>query len=495
MKLHIDQKLWGVEEVTGLKGADFSVAAKFTELKPGRVLVFPLVSENNEIWQVEKDEFMLLSGHELFHVRVSAKTGAEILFRAPAENAKGLFNKAFFYYEDSSSNAHIYSVFNRLTIRDVLRKIIDPGVSVVIEKTSENQTVLVRIDAPYLSAHFLLEGAPLQLRLFDSTSSHIKTFNGFVALAKERCNEVKIAEYYEKCGGYLIDGLNAIGIFSQRFYGDSIAYEFASEDYFSKVAIPRLLMANNLVEVVPKKLCSFLGKTVDTPEYSIGLSSDVLIITEHTDSGDRSYALEMYGETCLGVRQTGERDFLAITTKNPSTPLTEIKRIIKHGAADKYVWDRLPCSSGERDSTASIFCQLTNDIILYEEGVNDHPGCHHFEMWSISKKHLVNVIDSFYDLCWSTNEAFICHMAKQILVRPMGEKNIDKDPQVMIALRLYQPKQYCDVYALINPSKKYRVHGKAFNMLADSMTSKPRTVRGLVKIFKDNMSLKKKYSL
>lgn len=515
MKLHVDKKLWGIEEVRGIKGAEFSTAVKFTQLKPGRVFVFPLVSENNEMWQVGKNEFVILSGRELFHVKLQVKSGVEILFRAPACNAKSLFDKSFFYFETTSSSAHIYSVLDHQEIRDVLRNAIDPDVEVTIEKTSAKRPMLIKIEAPYLTAYFLLvapiedssilkatdsivecdrgSGVPfLCLGLYECSVSQVRSFRDFVKLARERCEEARLAEYYEECGGYLIDGKNAIGIFTQKTYGDNVSYEFSPDDFFSKVAIPKLLLANGLVEVVPKKICSFLGKAVDTPQYSIGLSSDVLIITEHNEDGDSSYALEMYGKTCLGVRQIGTRDFLAIITENPSTLITEIRRILKHDSADKYVWDYLPDSNGNRTSVTPIFCQLTDDIILYENGADDHPGCHHLEMWSISKKQPVNVVDSFYDLCWSTANSYVCHMEKQILVNPIGEDNIGKDPKIMIALRLYRPKEYCDIYALIDPSKKFRVHGKVYNMLADTVISKSKTVRGLVKLFCENEALKSK---
>lgn len=71
MKLHINMDLWEIKQLRDLRGADFSMAAKFVELKPGRIFVFSLASEDNEIWQVGKNEFVLLSGDEMLHTCMS----------------------------------------------------------------------------------------------------------------------------------------------------------------------------------------------------------------------------------------------------------------------------------------------------------------------------------------------------------------------------------------------------------------------------------------
>lgn len=495
MKLHVNSGLWEVKEVSNLKGTDFSTAAIFTELKPGRTFVFPLISENSEIWQVAKDEFVILSGGELVHIKLQTKSGAITLFKTPAKIVQSLLDGIYFYFESFSSKGHIYSVHDHLELEMILKNTIDPDVVVKILNASENRPMLIQIEAPYLLGRFLLEEHSTSLVFYDCDNSNVKDFEDFVALAKERCSEERLAKYYEKCGGYSINGNEAVGIFTEKTYGNSTTYEFSPNEFFNKVAIPKLLLANNLIETMPNKICSFLGKTIDTPEFSIGLSSDVLIITEHKDDGDKFYALEMYGETCLGITQIGEKDFLAINAKNPSTPFVEVRRFMKYGTADKYVWDSLPSSHSEKHSVAPIFCQLTDDIIVYAGEYIDRFNSRDIDMWSISKKKLVNLADSFDDLRWATADSYICHMEKQILVKPMAKKNTKQDPQIMIALRLYRPKEHCDVYALIDPSKKYRIHGKVYNMLADSIISKPRTVRGLVKLFKENESLKQKYSL
>ena len=504
-----DIKEWGIKQLTDIKGADFSVAFSFTN-STGDEILLPMVSADNKIWQVAKDDFVVLSGHEIFHIRLSRANGAEILFRASAEIAKGLFDMAFFYFEDGMGISYIYSVIDGLEIRSIFEKLIDPMISVSVEK----QPLRIRIEAPYITARFLLRkplddasdltledsvvdsgrdaGMPLLcLGFCDCSVGWVRNFDDFAKLAKERCTEVRIAEYYEKSGGYLIRGKMARGIFHLKEYTSGNIYEFLPEAFFNDIAIPRLLSENHLVEVGPSKKCGFFGITINTPDFSIGLSRDLLIINEHGED-ERKYALEMYGETCLGIRQIGEKSFLAILSENPAIPTAEIKRFSKYPAGDKYAWDVLDPINGGKSYVYPIFSQLTDDIILFEKEPTSHTGCHDYEMWSISKNQLVNTSNMFYELCQHAFDPSVGHIIKQILVKPAGEENIDKNPQIMIVIRLYRPKEYCDVYALIDPQKKYRVYGKAYNMLSDSMTKKPKTLSALVKLFKENISLKPK---
>ena len=510
LKLHTDVDWWGIEQLTDIKGTEFPAVLVFASSNGDKFIV-PMPSNNNKLWQVEKDEFIVQSGPELIHIRLSRTEGVKFLFRAPAEKAKSMFKNTFFCCE-SATEKYIYSVIDRLTIKDIFENLIDPMISVTVEI----QPLSIRIDAPYLTARFSLmgpiddasmlrvsdciidtgrsPGTPLLCVSFrDCTTSWVRSFEQFLKLAKARCEEIRMAEYYEKCGGYLIKGKLTKGIFRLKEYANGETYEFSPDEYFGDVAIPRLLSENGLMEVKPQQKCCFVGNGIETQEYSIALSRDVLIIVEHTNDGDKRYALEMYEETCLGIRQIGKQVFLAILAKNPTVPVAKLKRFSKQGS-DKYAWDDLDPLCGGDSYVYPLFSQLDDDVILYEKMPNDHSGCHNYEMWSIAKDQPANLTNSLYNICSSNlkGNLSICHMEKQILVKPAGEKNKDKEARILIAIRIYWPKEHCDVFALLDPTKKYRVYGKAYNMLADSVTKKPKTLSALVKLLKENSALKQK---
>lgn len=491
---------WEVQELTDLKGSEFPVAIRFSG---DSVYIFPTMSEQNEIWQVAEDEFMILSGCELFHTKFTESTGMEILYRRPAKHTKTIFDDTFVCFDDFYNETHLYFVSERMEISDIIKGIISPSVSVTVEPSP----LLVRIDAPYISARFPLRhplndtysgfalpnGSRLCFGFYDCTVSWVKCFEDFVKVARERCHEAKIAEYYEKCGGYLIDGEMTRGIFSQKIYSDSVNYEFSPEDFFTRIAVPKLLAANGLVEVMPKKTCSFLNQGIENSEFSIGLSHDILIITEHTERGDRSYTLDMYGESCLGIRQIGDDSFVVLTSVHSNEPDADnikLRYVVKYGPNGNFVWDNSAITTDGKCYIPGVRCQLNNDIILFEKEPNDHGGCHNFEMWSISKGQSVNFADTFSELYWSRNNWLVAHTEKQILVKPIGAEYKRRSPRIMLALRLYRPKEYCDVYALLDPQAKYRVFGKSYNMLADAMTDKPRVIGDLVKLLDQNAEAK-----
>lgn len=520
MLLHVKEDFWDVKEIKDLQGVDFFTAARFTDLKANEVYIFPLVSDQNDIWQVGEKEFVLLSGHEIFHIGFTKGKGVEIFFRQPAEFCKSLFDGAFFYFEDVMEISHIYSLIDRLEIKNIIKNAIGPEVNVVIEKPTSDNPLLIRLEIAHVTARFLLRGPVedvsllgvgnsvvesdrqpedlmLCLGFYDSSVKSVRNFEDFSKLAKEGCRELKIAEYYERCGGYLIEDRMVRGIFTQKLYTDSVKYEFSPDDFFNRVAIPKLLAANGLVEVAPKKPCAFLGESIDNSEYSIGLSHDILIIVEHTGTGNKTYALEMYDQACLGLRQVGKNTFLAITSVFPGEPdvgFAQLRHFTKNGAAGNFVWDDFTISLDGKSYVSTAFCQLTDDIILFEKEPESHSGNHHLDMWSISKDRLVNLTNTFYDLYWPKNNSHIAHSEKQILVKPIGKKYVSKEPQIMLAVRLYRPKAYCDVFALINPQTKYRIYGKVYNMLADSMTAKPRVANDLVKLLDENEALKESAS-
>ena len=493
MVLHVKEKFWNVTEITEIVGADFATAISFVELHSNETYIFPAVSSQNEIWQVGEMEFVLLSGHEMFHIGLFPDRGIETFFRRPAEFCKPLFENSYIYFENAMGTSHLYSVLEQSEISMVLENLIDPSISVTIEKSAGEKPMRISIKAPQLTGVFLLRKPPLEPGFYSCTVSSVRTFEQFVKLAKERCKEARVAEYYEKCGGYSIDGGMVRGIFTQKIYGNSVAYEFSPDDFFNRVAIPKLLLANGLIEVGPNKPCVFLGQTIDNPKYTIGLSHDALMIVEHTEKGDKAYALEMYGQACLGLRQVGEDSFLAITScptdEPPMWSAAQLRHFVPQEPAGNFVWDDFTISIDGKSYVSTTFCQLTDDIILFERDPKTHNN-HHFDMWSISQDRLVNLADTFCNICCSKHNWDVAHTEKQILVKRIGKKYIDKEREILLAIRLYRPKEYCDVFALLDPSAKFRVFGKVYNMLTDSITAKPRVFNDLIKMLDQNEDTK-----
>lgn len=510
-----DIEQWEIRELANIRSADFQTVFSFTSSNHDK-FIFPVLSDKNQIWQVGENEFIVLTGHELFHIMLSNENGLEILFRAAAETAQTLFGANFLYFKDGLEISHIYSVVDHLEIADIIKNLIDPMVRVVIEE----QLMLIRVEAPYLMAHFALRGpednpafmlgdcsvldtgrppgAPmLCLRLCDADSDSVRNFDTFIKVAKERCEEVRIAEHYEKCGGYYLnDGTEAHGIFTEKHnsLGERY-YEHLPDDFYEHVVLQKLLQTNNLKIVSPSLKCVFLGKTVDDEDYTIELSRDILIINDHTHGTEKTYALEMYGEKCIGIRRVGNNSFLALTEEPQvglsSASLVRLRYIVQSGI-DKYAWDYAQYRLGNESYVDPLCCQLTEDIILFttEPEYTAYPS---YQMWSISKDRLVNVVDSFNDLKVSTPEPYISHREWQILTKPAEG---DGDAKLLIAVRLFAPREHCDIYALIDPTEKYQVHGEIYNMLADSMIKRhPKTIRSLVKEFAKNQTLKDKIPL
>ena len=493
MTLHVKSEFWDIKEILGLRGTEFSTAISFTNLESKQTHIFPAISDQNEIWQVGDTEFMVLSGCELFHIGIFREKGIETFFRKPANSYASLFDDSYICFEDFTGFASIYVVAERLELSKILENLIDPLIHVSIEKPCNELPMLVCISAPHLVGRFLLRKEPLDLSFWDCTVGWVRHFKQFVQLAKERCKEIRTAKYYEKCGGYLIDDKLVRGIFTQKFYGDSVAYEFIPDNFFNRVAIPRLLAENGLVEVTPKKPCVFFGEPIETSKYSIGLTQDVLIIVEHADDGDKTYALEMYGQACLGLRQVKDDAFLAITSvcaDESDAGFVQLRHFAKNGATGNFFWDDSSISTNGKNYISAVSCQLDSDTILFEKEPKTHASDHHLDMWSISKDRMINLTDVFCDVFWPKGNQQVAHTEKQLLVRPIGKGYVDKQPQILLAVRLYQPKQFCDVFALIDPRTKYRVFGKVYNMLADSMTSRPRVVNDLIKLLFQNEQLK-----
>lgn len=513
LTLRTDINQWEINELTNIRSADFQVVLSFTNRNHDK-FIFPIISDKNEIWQVGKNEFVILSAYELFHIMLSYEKGVETLFRANANSVKTLFGRNFFYFKDGAETSHIYSVLDHLEIADIIKKLIDPMVRVVIEES----LMMIRVEAPYLTAHFALRGpednptfmlpdcvvletgrppgSPLLcLRLCDATNQAAKNFTSFAKLAKERCEEVRIAEYYEKCGGYYLgDGSKACGIFTEKEtpHGD-IYYEHSPDDFYMQVALNKLLETNGLRMAVPDSKCTFLGKMVDDEDYTIELSRDILIINDHTYNTERFYALEMYGESCIGICRTGKDTFLALIEETQvglsSSSLVSLRYVV-HSSVDRYDWDYAAYRLGLMSYVDPLHCQLTEDIIVFtadpECECTIHPS---FQMWSISKNRLVDVVDGFTGLKINTPEPYISHKEWQILVKPSN--GASNSPKLLIVARLFVPREHCDLFALIDPANKYQVYGKIYNMLADSMIKRsPKTIRGLVKVFSQNQTLK-----
>lgn len=491
MTLRTELENWEVEEIRDIKGCEFSVALKFaTENYRHRkdVYIFPLASETkeNEIWQVRNNEFVIFNNPELCHILIS-DNGIQTLFRTPAIRPGSIFGnngKKFFLFEDSSYTTHIYSVSDRDELLNLVREIIDPAANVSIEDAPHSLIILVEL-------HGLSHRFPLDLLLEDESNLECGLGADFIYKAQMRCREFKVAEYYEKCGGYYIGNSSVAvqGIFTEN----DGQYEFHPDDFFKNVAIEKLLAANNLVPGLPADACPFFRKGVDDEDYFIDLSNEVLIIEDKKNA--KTCGLEMYGERCVGVMRTGENEFLALT-EPPSTGRfvdspTRLRRFVRN-TAGKFLWDVDSCGLSSRAVVRPDRCQLDDDTIVFttEQDYNVYSS---FEMWSISKNRLAGPIDGFDAIKKATKEPYVSHTERQIMVRYRNHPQWKALP--MIVVRIYAPREYCDIFALIDPRKKYRVYGKVYNMLADSMVEGPKTAHGLVKMFENNRELKLKYSL
>ena len=490
MKCHINDSIWGVEEIHDLNLPKYDMAVRFTEKRVDGYYVFLAKSTNIEIWQREAREFAILCGEEFYHIELLDDKGLKIVYRHRATRARAMFERNFFYLEERYEHkirSFIYSMVDRKDLQDIVEEMIDPRVNVVIEPTSGTQPMLIRIEAPYLSARFLLEMPTpedhLILNLWRGDETHVRDFKAFVKEAKIRCKEAAIGEYYENCGGYMVNGKPAKGLFTPTKYRDETRYEFHPDEIFYDLAVPRLLLENDLIQVLPEGRCPFLGESIENFRYSIKPSHDMILITERDETKEQSYALKIPSE-CLGLYQTSDKSFLAILRGNDDEHARLVSFIKSEMSQDGYIWGDL---GGPRSKSLITLdnCMVTDDIIAYEDQENHGD----LNLWSISANRSCNPVDGFCDLRCISSDIYVNQMSTQVLAVPAGT---NQEPRIFIAVRVYRPRDYCDVFALFDPKSKYRIYGKAYNVLADEMTAKPRTLRDLVKIFKENEDLKKK---
>lgn len=479
---------WEVEEIQNINGTEFPAILKLMYKEWGRKekFVFPLATaaEKNEIWQVGNMEFVIYNKPELYHVEFQPNSGYSLIFRAAAHSPARMENEAFFYFEDVRHNAYIYSVADRKLLSEVFKEIIDPDVKTVVEKPTREAPLMIRLEAPYLTTCF---------EMADSVES--MDYKEFAAEAKRRCEEARIAKYYEMCGGYYLCCKRDLGPVQKTmvrgYLNENGEYQ---PDEFFKIITNRLVEVNNLYPTLPNYQCSFYGKAIEDDDFSVGLSHDVLIIKDKQKN--KIFALEMYGKNCVGLKRTGKWEFFALLA-NPyvgwhNTDPMELK-CFDYLMGDRFQWQtgvyRLPDNAIIRPNC----CQLDDDTIVFVDGEKskDYNVYSSFEMWSISKNRRANLIDDFEDLKDATRGPYVSYTERLIMVR--NPHPIKTRP--MIALRLYAPKEYCDVFALIDPSLEYRVYGKVYNMLADSILEGPKTVYDLVEMFQNNRDLKLKYSL
>ena len=501
VKLHTDVECWTLEDLCDIRGAEFLGAISFTDLD-GERFVFPVPELGSECdaWQIDRNEFVVLTQNLLSHILLSYKEGTKVLSKIFVEKATGLFDGAFFYFEDFLKDAHIYSVANRLEIRDVFRNLVDPEIHVVVEKDTRQ----IKVEVPYLTARFILveptsDGCSVEtcLELCGSTSPTVTDFDSFVKLARERYEEVKIANYYEKCGGYYLGGSDekVSGLFTEKknLAGDSV-YTYLPINNWGELILPKLIEKNHYIPVLPKYGCSFLGCIVDDKDYTIKLSRDILIISNHIGGKDRIYALEMHGENCVGVCRTGKHTFLAITEK-PQDGISMENSLLKIRCfvvgLDSFYWDYSPYRLGVCSYINPYHCQMTRNVILVMSEPKQGPHVS-YKIYYILENDSIDLIKDFSVLLTNSEKSYIAWDAKQILVRP--KKGIE--PRMMIAVRLYLPRRDYDVIALVDPRQKYRVCGKIYSTLINGIIKRgPKTVRGLVKMFEENYALQQKYPL
>ena len=495
MKCHIDDSVWGVEEIHDLRLPKYEMAVRFTEKRVDGYYIFLAKSLDVEIWQFDCREFGILCGDEFYHIELLDDKGLKIIFRHRAKSVAPLFERNFFLIEDESlwgTNYSIYSMIDHGDLQKILENKVGPKVKVVVEPTSKEQPMLIRIDAPYISAHFLLE-APTEdnhliLNYWSGDEEHIRNFNDFVKEMQVRSKEAEIAEYYENCGGYVVNGRSVVGLFSPAKYLGETRYEFHPDEIFYHMAIPRLLDENKLIQVLPERPCPFLGQGIENFRYTIRPSHDMILITRRDEEKEESFAIKIPSE-CIGLYQTSDDSFIAVLRGYDDEHGRLITFYADSSSPDGYTWHDLG-GKKSRSFIALDNCLTRDNIILFEDRSDkDYTTTFSLKMWSLSTNTSCDVVDGFTELKHINSDVYVNHTSTQLLVTPAG---LDTGPRVLVALRVYRPRDYCDVYALFDPKDKYRIYGKAYNMLADKMTKKPKTLRDLVKIFKENEELKLK---
>lgn len=485
MLLHTKLEGWEVEELHELEGAEFSAALRFTHGKWGRkdIFIFPLSFEPEivEVWQVAALDFVVFDGSFLSHLSIQPNKGVETLFKVAAKASWAYYEKKFFYFESTNGDSYVYSVADKEELGKFFRELIGSSIKTIVETGANQGKIMLRLEAPYLAANFLL-------------TSPVQSMAGFADFAKEarlRCEEVETAEYYEKCGGYFLGRGSSKTEVQGIFTKEAGLFCYSPDNFFRTIATSKLLKTNHLRLSLPGAPCSFYKKIINDEDFLIDLSHDILVIKDKKTG--RIFCLEMYGERCVGLKRTGENDFLALTEDahdgfTNSDPLN--LRAFKRNSLGKFYWDNNSIGSIQGTVVRPDCCQLDDDTIVFTRDA-DYNIYSSFEMWSISKGKIVDPINGFENLKRATSEPYVCHMERIIMV----DSAWCSKAWPMIVVRIYAPKEYCDVFALIYPGKKYRVYGKVYNMLADSMLRGPKTVHGLVKMFKENRALKLKYSL
>ena len=189
MKCHINNSVWGVEEIHDLKLPKYKMAIRFTEKRVDGRYVFLAKSVDVEIWQYGCREFGILCGKEFYHIELLDDKGLKIIYRHGAETIEPLFERNFFLIEEESlwgMGYTIYSMLDRRDLQKILEEKVGSKVKVKVEPTSQEQPMLIRIDAPYISARFLLEAPEednhLVLKYWDGDTDHIRNFNDFLKI-------------------------------------------------------------------------------------------------------------------------------------------------------------------------------------------------------------------------------------------------------------------------------------------------------------------------
>jgi hypothetical protein len=279
-----------------------------------------------------------------------------------------------------------------------------------------------------------------------------------------------------------------VGLFSPAKYLGETRYEFHPDEIFYHVAIPRLLEENQLIQILPEKPCPFLGQGIENFRYTIKPSHDMILITKRDAEKEESFAIKIPSE-CIGLHQTDNDSFIAILRGYDDEHGRLITFYKDDSSPDGYAWHDL----GGKHSRSYVVldnCIMDDNIIVYENRSDkEYATAYSLKMWSLTKNASCDVIDDFTELENINSDIYVNHASTQLLVTPAGS---DMEPRILVALRVYRPRDYCDVYALFDPKNRYRIYGKTYNILADKMTKKPKTLRDLVRIFKENEELKLK---
>lgn len=210
---------------------------------------------------------------------------------------------------------------------------------------------------PYIKIQYGKEDLKVQIESGKLPVSYTYNIYSFIDQVKEGKQLIDIAEYYEKHGGYYINGVLV----------QDCCMDHADEacKLVPNAIRKRLLDENNLVEVRPEYAlspCRLLGKTVDELDLRyVGDHTTVFLIDSEMSSRKECFIMKTKGR-CLGIEKIG-CTFVGIFEDYDESLGFNVKTIqffeYREGVLIDCTWG---CPK------VSEFCQLTDNLFVSMKG-------------------------------------------------------------------------------------------------------------------------------